>query len=181
MITQVLENIALPTSVSLLYVIQPTAAGPVSAFWLGLQSALRGSVQDSVMMLCGDNYIPQETWDNAIKIFYENAHQDAMFFGCKHCATSEATRMTVFEEDGLFANGLSVQPQREKRLHRCWVGPVMFTGCVRAEIEACAPHCTTFAELFNRALQQAKERKVKTSRYSFVSTTQDIGVPEALS
>lgn len=180
MITQVLDNVGLPSTVSLLYVVQPKAAGPVAALWLGLQAGLKEPPDEPAMMLCGDNYIPDETWEKAQKIFYENAHQNALFFGNKKCATLEASRMTVLTESGRFHNGLSVQPSEKHRLHDCWVGPVMFTGLMRKDIENCAPHSKTFADLFNEAIDTSKQANKMTSRYAFTSDTKDIGVPEAL-
>lgn len=162
------------------YIVQPSPTGPVNAFFRGLECC---SSEDTVMMLCGDNVIGENTWGVIRHTLTQNSEANLIVAGRLHTYRDAGRFTTIVNMDQdsgnyprwKFYHG--TQDLVDKgHLINCWVGPVLFRGAIlKALTDGSMIRYDNFSGLFN-----VLSRRLPLSTVLFKSDAMDVGVPEEL-
>lgn len=147
------------------FVVQPAAVGPACALSLGM----RAVAADEVLVLCGDNLVPDDDMGRAVSYIIQ-PHVNVVVC-CTRLPRDRAERFSRFNstQDALVEGPLGVGETGPDFL--CWCGPV-------------AARCRHLRAAFQAMPDQPMLSAVFTmcgGLDGFVGNSRDLGVPEALS
>jgi len=148
-------------------ILQPSPTSPLDALRIGLQLC------DSplVMVLCGDNIVPDKTMNNVLGCI-RDFDQPALTIALRTVEGQDARRFTRL------VNARFEAPQEAvgQATSLCWIGPfVAPTEALRSILEGFGAETDQFADVFNELTATPPHRL-----HFAESDAADIGVPEEI-